>query len=179
MQQHQDLLCIDNTHAGQITVGRLYTTKERYSDDHLNIADMDDGSDNGNYQSKYFKKLSDLSIQELIDVAKSLVGLDIESPSGNTFVVEKWKISNDSSRGSTLVREDVKRNEVSVYLDFSGKNVPIRDLAGHRILYPTTYTIVHLNEKYEATVTKTDVKVGCQTFPIEAVEAILKASKAL
>jgi hypothetical protein len=39
---------------------------------------------------------------------------------------------------------------------------------------PTHKTVV-LNDSYEAVVSKEEVKVGCQTFPIEKVKEILAA----
>lgn len=183
MQQSQDLICVDNNGASHITVGRLYTTKNLRSNCQVDISDMDDGdvynTGGGNYTHDRFVSLTCLGIDQLFTLAISLIGLRIKSPSGNTFTIEDWGISNTTERGSTLVRDDVSKNVVSVYLIFSGMEIPLRDLVGHRIIYPSTSKTVYLNGEYNAIVTKTHVTVGCQTFPIEVVESILAASKAL
>jgi hypothetical protein len=180
MQKSQNILCVSDVNSAHITVGRLYTAID-LGYDRVDLHDMDNGSDNGgNYSWKYFKKLTDLSIEELIEVAKSLVGLKLLSPGGETYDITSWGISNDIDNNSWSVREDVKLNDVSVFIRFNvGCNVPIRDLHSYRVVYPALTEKVKLNKNYDAIVSKTDVVVGCQTFPISVVEKILEVSKKL
>lgn len=176
----QDLLCVRTEGSAHITLGRLYTTKRESSHDHIDITDMDNlDEDGGNYSTQFFKKLSELSIDELIALAKSLVGLRIVSSWNEDYAIEGWEITNKIHKGSVLVREDVRDNGVSVYLQVESKAIPIRNLNGYRIVYPALTEKVYLNEDYTAIVSKTHVEVGCQKFPIEVVESILEASKRL
>lgn len=183
MHKSQNLLCVGNQGASHITVGKLYTKRDSSDYGRVNLTDMDNGdierTGGGNYSECHFKEINELSIDELIVVAKSLVGMSVVDVRGNSQKIESWKITNTTRGSSSLVHEDVRNNGVSVFIEFAGRSVPLRNLNDYRIVYKYPTEDIYLNDQYTAIVSPTHVEVGCQKFPIEVIENVLKASKRL
>ncbi len=185
MNNKLNLLCVSNDGAANITVGRLYAsnreTSTRYDLEEMDNRDKDSG---GNFQKHFFKKIDDLSFDELVSVAKSLVGLHVQNASYVYSAQRKitgWGIAGGTEplKTSALVQRDAAKNGFSVYIIVGDSHLPIRNLEDDRIVYlPASYE-VRLNSKYDAVVTKDTVTVGCQTFPISILDKLVEAREKL
>ncbi len=118
------------------------------------------------------------TLEEQITLAKSMVGKKY-TWKNKEFTAKSWHITNKASHTdhSGMVVEEVHQFGVCVYVLSVGNAqyaVLNEDLV--EVIKPL-YKEVTLNNTYNAKVYADKIEVGCQTFDINILEDLIKASK--
>lgn len=115
-----------------------------------------------------------MKIEEQIARAESLVGKKIiHEGAPSLYPIEKWGIADSLDGFSEIVKNVIKRDKFCVYLKGGAQYFPALECEEY------IQNIVRLNSSYIAEVFEDHVKVGCQTFPIESIQEILKVHSGL
>ncbi len=113
------------------------------------------------------------TIKEQITLAKSLIGKTVKSTAGIKFKVNKWTLTTEDNELSVLVNDEVVANGFCVCVRDNCYSVPINMI---ELIKDVKVT---LNSKYNATVTKETITVGCQTFPVSILKDLQTAIDSL
>lgn len=119
------------------------------------------------------------SLEEQINLAKSMVGKTFLYKHEGKVTIEHWAISNEFSHlnHGIMVNDEINDFGVSIYvIDEYESQYPV--LCGHLSEHINCIE-VKLNETYNAKIYMDKIQVGCQTFPITILDELLKAHNKL
>jgi hypothetical protein len=133
------------------------------------------------YTGRYFElaeACEENKMREAYELAKSLVGKTVVCDNGDAMynvagVIFRQDKTDDVGIGQTC-RNFLKDNGWLVGVKLGYSNYPVQ-----RVKEVPSKIDVKLNDSYTATVSKGNVKVGCQTFPIEKIQEIIDAHNKL
>jgi hypothetical protein len=132
----------------------------------------------------YEDAMRSVTLEDLIDLAKSYIGKGVhlitQSPR-QSFTVEKVSVILDKKSArllnvdSLLVITELDKSGIAVVVTSpDGASATVGDVT----LSPTTMS-VKLNDDYTAVISKDEIQVGCQTFPISILDELLNAHKSI
>lgn len=119
------------------------------------------------------------SLEDQIDLAKEMVGKKYSWNGGREVTIKSWHVTNSPSHKNHggLVVDEVLEFGVSVYL-LTNENSQFPVLNKDLVEYVAPlYKEVRINASYSAKVYKDKIEVGCQTFDIDILEDLIKASR--
>jgi hypothetical protein len=140
--------------------------------------------DSSNWTENYldsdrFELLPSRTLEQDLELARTFLNKDVVSRNGGEkFTVKRIKVylkeDGEHRNSSVTVMGEIEKNGYCVTLIGNKYHIPVSDA-----VEPPISKTVKLNDTYNAVVTKTEVKVGCQTFPINKIRELIEANESL
>ena len=161
----------------RLTIGEVYTIRAIGGYQNRPTLYTDELGSMEYYQDHFELVELVMTVEEQVNLAKSLLGKEVFSKLGTRIVVEDIEVFLTKKRAyssTALCGKAFDKDGFAVVVKGCGYTVVVKD-----VVIPPDHAIVKLNDNYDAKITKDTIEVGCQTFPISILDELVAALKKL